>query len=452
MYLSKDVAYLRGDTVVVTIEEAGRNTSAATAEALKTAIKVTELTNNTSLLLDANEDGVNTGRFMAYIETGSVTTGGASSSIRSNTGIILATQGGTATVVYTDTTPVTADITRTLAFSSSDATIAFNDNTYQCWSFVGVTLDDAEQNEDNGTSDSMADGVTIEMVSGSGLVMMRAAANGGTKMMMVETGTDTGTFRGSIQLVPVGAGTVDYVQIEAKPDDTPKLNYVDNITTTGIPITATATATVVTGTVTTGNIAGRVVDENGGGINDAGVNLIQQDFTVKTVATSNVQNADGTYIFTNVPVDNYAITASKTGFETNSANVINTDFVETATGLAATAGDIVLIQITCTTEIAATIEADPSSLTIPKGESRDVTVIVKGENECFVDGAHVKMHVDDEDQEYMKVSPRKQTTGADGQAVFAVKARQSGGKGKIEFKVKDAGNVKTKVKVETVKE
>ena len=182
------------------------------------------------------------------------------------------------------------------------------------------------------------------------------------------------------------------------------------------------------------------------------MNLIQQDFTVKTVATSNVQNADGTYIFQNVPVDDYAITASKTGFETNSANVINTDFVETATGLAATAGDIVLIQITCTTEIAATIEADPSSLTIPKGESRDVTVIVKGENECFVDGADVKAKfADDEDKEYMNVKPRKQTTGADGQAVFAVKARQSGGKGKIKFKVKDVDHVKTKVKVETVK-
>src|SRR3990167_251468 len=129
--LSKEAAYLSGDTVVVTVVDADRDSDAALADTLTTALKVTALNYYAGgdLTLDLKENAVNSGTFLATIKTGTITSGGASvssranlsspyfhiktetatsggasSSVRSNIGTVKATQGGTATVIYTDTT------------------------------------------------------------------------------------------------------------------------------------------------------------------------------------------------------------------------------------------------------------------------------------------------------------------------------------------------------------
>ena len=112
-FLSKYTAYLSGDTIVATVIDADRNTGATSEDTLTTAIKVentSDLTKN--LFLDLKENGLNSGTFLATIKTGTTTTGGASSSIRANSGTIKATQGGTATVIYTDTTPAASTLTK----------------------------------------------------------------------------------------------------------------------------------------------------------------------------------------------------------------------------------------------------------------------------------------------------------------------------------------------------
>ena len=190
--LSKEVAYLSGDTVAVAVVDADRNSNAASEDTLTTALKVTALNYfaGGDLTLDMKENAVNSGTFLATIKTGTTTIGGASSSTRSNIGTIKTVQGGTATVIYTDTTPNTSTITKTLSFSSSDATMKFDAESYTVGSYAVITHVDAEENSDNTKEDTLLNHAVIETSS-----INRAW------LSLVETGADTGTFKGSILVI-----------------------------------------------------------------------------------------------------------------------------------------------------------------------------------------------------------------------------------------------------------
>lgn len=228
--LSKEVAYLTGDTIVVTLSDTDRNTNSTFADILTTAIKVRESHSviGTILLLDLNEDGVNSGTFLATITTGTTTAGGASSGKRANNGIIKATQGGTATVMYTDTTP----LSKTVTFSSFDATISFSADTYPVGSYAEITLADAERNRDHTKVESLLNDVAIE-----------TSSMNGTRVKMIETGVDTGSFIGSIRVMESG-GTLEFERIQVTAGDILLITYNDEITTTGFPMPITDTASV----------------------------------------------------------------------------------------------------------------------------------------------------------------------------------------------------------------
>jgi len=233
--LSKYTAYLSGDTIVATVIDADRNTGATSEDTLTTAIKVentSDLTKN--LFLDLIENGLNSGTFLATIKTGTTTTGGASSSIRTNSGTIKATQGGTATVIYTDTTPTASTLTKTLALSSFDALLFFNNDAYPLNSYAGMTLADAERNVNHTEAESLLNDVFIETSSFNI-----------TRARMIETGADTGTFVGSIQ-VAAGGGTLELERIQAAAGDTLVIRYIDEINTTGSLRAVTDTASVAT--------------------------------------------------------------------------------------------------------------------------------------------------------------------------------------------------------------
>src|SRR3990167_1496460 len=240
LFLSKYIAYLSGDTIVATVIDADRNTGATLEDTLTTAIKITgsNYSIGTDMLLDIKEDGVNSGTFLATIKTGTTTVGGASSSTRANSGIIKAIQGGTATVVYTDTTPNASTITKTLFFSSFDATLVFNANTYSLDSYAGITLADAERNANHMEAETLSTDVFIET---SSLNI--------TRLKMIETGADTGTFIGSIQVAD--EDTLEFDRIQATVGDTLKITYVDEINTTGSARVVTDTASVVEAVVPT---------------------------------------------------------------------------------------------------------------------------------------------------------------------------------------------------------
>ena len=259
MSLSKAVAYLSGDTVAVMVVDADRDANATSEDTLTTALKVTAVNyyGGGDLILDLKENAVNSGTFLATIKTGTVTTGGASvnsranlsspyfhiktetatsvgasSSVRSNLGTIKTVQGGTATVVYTDTAPSASTITKTLSFYCSDATLVFDAESFTVGSYAVVTHVDAEENEDATKVNTLLNHAVIETSS-----INRAW------MKLAETGADTGTFKGSI-LVSSDA-TLDYERIQASNGDALTAGCTDEINTSGAPRQVTAVSRVV---------------------------------------------------------------------------------------------------------------------------------------------------------------------------------------------------------------
>ncbi|MCR4300767.1 MAG: Ig-like domain-containing protein, partial [Sulfuricaulis sp.] len=181
--LSKEVAYLSGDTVIVTVADNDRNTGAETEEILTTAIKITgdNYYIGNDLLLDLNEDGADSGTFLATIKTGTTTSGGADSVERSNIGVVYAIQDGTVTVTYSPDAFVS--VAKKLSFSSFDAQLSFDRPVYRIGEYAGITLKDAESNADHATAETLTDEVYIDTSSFN---------TAGVRML--ETGTDTGVF------------------------------------------------------------------------------------------------------------------------------------------------------------------------------------------------------------------------------------------------------------------
>jgi len=152
--LSKDTAYLFGDTVVAMVVDVDRNTSLTAADTLTTALKLTgsNYSVGTDLLMNLVESGVNTSTFLATITTGTTTSGGGTGA---NSGTVKAIQGGIANVIYTDIAPSTSSATKSLSFSASDATLAFDADSYSLGSYALIILVDAERNTSSTTAQSL---------------------------------------------------------------------------------------------------------------------------------------------------------------------------------------------------------------------------------------------------------------------------------------------------------
>ena len=332
LYLNKAVAYLSGDTVAVTVVDADRDANAASEDTLTTAIKVTALNYfaGGDLILDLKENAVNSGTFLATIKTGTTTTGGASSSTRSNIGTIKTVQGGTATVIYTDTAPDASTITKTLSFSSSDATLAFGAESYAVGSYAVVTLVDAEENGDATLVDTLLNHAAIETSS-----VNRAW------MKLVETGIDTGTFKGSI-LVSSEA-TLDYERIQSSGGDTLTAGCTDEINTSGAPRQVTAVSRVVSAAATpspsitpaptptvmatptpsyTAIISGRVADTKGRPVESAKVSIVNKDTEAREEATT---DGNGLFVFIGLAAGEYEISANKNGSKSSQKTVTLAD-------------------------------------------------------------------------------------------------------------------------------
>ena len=99
-------------------------------------------------------------------------------------------------------------------------------------------------------------------------------------------------------------------------------------------------------------------------------------------------------------------------------------------------------------EEAVDIEASPSELTLSKKEGNTVTITITGNGGCPIEGDTVKARIDSNDEELLKVSPKKQTTDANGEAVFMITAKNKAGNAAVKFK---DGDLSTQVNVTVVK-
>ena len=243
--LSKSTAYLSGDAVVATVIDADRNETNNDVDWLNTAIRVTGVdysVGGTDLILDLQETGVNTGTFLATIKTAGGTTTqnstAATGGSNDNEGDIKTIQDVTANVIYTDTSPSSESVTKQVSFSSYDATIAFNADSYELGQSAIITMADAEQNTNNETAQTLLDSVFV-----------KTSPSNVAKVRMVENGADTGTFVGSIQVASSGA-TTDLQKIVAASGDTLTSTYTDEVNTSGSTRLVTDTASVVAAAAT----------------------------------------------------------------------------------------------------------------------------------------------------------------------------------------------------------
>ena len=333
--LSKDTAYLDGDTIVATVVDTDRNTTSA-ADTLTTAIKVTgsNYSVGTDLNLNLVENGVNTGTFLATFKTGTTTNTGATPQV------VKAIRSGVVNVIYTDTSPSSSTVTKTLSFSEFDATMLFDAESYGLGSYATITLADAERNNVHTSAQTLLSDVFIQTSSVNS-----------TKVRMIETGADTGTFLGSIQVASSG-GTTEFTRIQAAEGEELTITYIDETNTTGssrtvtdtaavtaavtpsptpsptatvsvtptATPTATATATPVesptatvspTPPVTTGTVNGFVTDADTG---DPIEGAVVRNQTGVFTGTTDV---DGFYEIANVQAGDRTFTASATGYTTS---------------------------------------------------------------------------------------------------------------------------------------
>ncbi|HHT9144040.1 MAG TPA: hypothetical protein ACFYD8_13395 [Candidatus Wujingus californicus] len=241
--LSKSTAYLSGDTIVATVVDVDRNVTVNDIDWLNTAIRVTGAdysVGGTDLLLDLKETGVNSGTFLATIHTAGGTTiqNTSATTANDNEGDLKTIQGGTANVIYTDTSPSNSSVTKQVTFSAYDATIEFDADAYGLNSYATIIMADAEQNTNIETAQTLLDSVFIQTSSSNAV-----------KVRMTENSLDTGTFIGSI-LVATNGATTDYSQIVASEGQTLTTTYSDEINTTGSSRNISDTASVVLATPT----------------------------------------------------------------------------------------------------------------------------------------------------------------------------------------------------------
>jgi hypothetical protein len=295
--LSKDSAYLSGDTVVASVVDADRDTTTS-EDSLTTAIKISGANYNIGedVFLNLTETGGNTGSFVATFTTTSGDTSGTA---------IKSIQGGILNVVYTDTSPQNATASKLLGLSACDAEMAFDADVFGLTSFATVTLSDCERNNNSSNIQTLLNDVFISSSSGAS-----------TKVRMVETGNDTGIFAGSIRLVSTG-GTIEFSQIQAAVGDTLLISYFDTTTVDGTTKQVSDTATVTE--VVTGNITGRVTNAaTGDGINGATVTV---ESTGQQGTTASVQGQDGVYVIQGVPVGPQTLAVAANGFTSESEDV-----------------------------------------------------------------------------------------------------------------------------------
>ncbi len=451
--LSKDTAFLSGDTVVATVVDVDRNTSLTSEDRLTSALKVTgsNYSVGTDLTLDLVENGVNTGTFLATITTGTTTVGGTSPI---NSGTIKTAQGGIANVIYTDTAPASSSATKNLSFSSSDATLAYDAESYNLGSYALVTLVDAERNTSITVAQSLLSDVFIQTSSANS-----------TKIRMVETAADTGTFKGSIQVASSG-GSTEFTRIQAAEGDTLKISYIDEVNTTGSSRTVTDTATVAaaatptpTPTVAptpspTPTVGPTVVPSptvvptpSGGVIVGSVVDAVSTaPIAGATVSTdtggySATTDAAGSYTIADVAAGDYTVTASATGYDSSSqavtvvAGAVASANFALAPSLPTSPTPTVTPTPVCEPEA---ISVSPTSLKLKRNKSGDVTVTVTGDTCDVVEGETVTATINAAGKKRISVLPTSAATDASGQATFTITAKKKTGSARVTFKAGDA--------------
>jgi hypothetical protein len=280
-----------------------------------------------------------------------------------------------------------------------------------------------------------------------------------TRVRMVESGADTGTFLGSIQVVSSG-DTTEYSKITAVEGDTLKITYLDEVNTTGSSRTVTDTALVTeaiptptpspTGSPGPSPTPGpspipTVTPPSGGVITGSVVDalttlpIVGATISTDPVTETATTGPDGNYTILNVPAGDYTVTASATGYESSSLPVEGAvvTVVEGAVSpanfalvpaLPTTPTPIVTPTPTPTPCVVESITVSPTSLKLKKKKSKTVTVTVGCPDET------VTATTTKAGRKIISISPASRVTDASGEAKFRIKAKTKAGNAKVTLK------------------
>ncbi len=401
--MSKDTAYLSGDTIVATVVDADRNTGASSEETMTSSLKVTgsNYSIGTDLYLNLKETGVNTGTFVSTITTigGTTTSAGGGNS---TSGTLPTVQSGIVSVSYIDTVPSASTSTKTLNLSAYDATLNFDADSYSLGNYALVTLADAEQNTNATTAGTLLSSVFIQ-----------TSSSNATKVKVVENGVDTGTFVGSIKVASSG-GTTEYNQIQAAEGEMLTITYIDQQNTSGSSQTRTDTASV-TAAVATPTPA---VSPSPG----ASPVVTATPTVAPTVTLPPITPLPTVTLPPITPLPSITLPPI-TPLPSPSPVVSPSPEPE------------------CEAE---TISVSPSKLTLKKKKSGSVTVTVTGDEGCAVEGETVTVTLTSASKKRVSVTPTSASTDASGQATFTITAKKKTGNARVTFKV---GSVKKSITV-----
>jgi len=154
-------------------------------------------------------------------------------------------------------------------------------------------------------------------------------------------------------------------------------------------------------------------------------------------------DATGTYTIPDVAAGDYTVTASATGYDSSSQPF-------TAVGGAATALNFALVPTLPTTPtptpncVPKSISASQSKLMFKRKQSKDLTVTVKGENDCLVDGETVTATINNAGKKRISILPSSAITDSNGETTFVITAKNKTGNARVTFK---AGDLKKSIVV-----
>ncbi|MCF6147828.1 MAG: hypothetical protein E3K37_04125 [Candidatus Kuenenia sp.] len=299
--LSKNEAFLNGDSVVVTLEDSDL-TGNGTQD-----VYVTSSSGAGSITVSLAETAISSGQFTGTFQTGAET----SSSTTPKT--IRSVANGTLTVTYQETSPA-RDVTAQVSTKNFGAVIDITSDAVGLGGNAIVSLHDPESNTSIGSENIVSAKVTSTTDST------------GVTLNLTETGSDTGSFLGTILVS--SSSSLQNTRIQAATGDTITAAFTDSPDADGSTSVVTDTATVgeeviptptpavtpgvtPTATVTpvaTGSVAGFVTDEETGlGIEGAVVANLSGLFTGTTDST-------GYYQIDGIPEGTYTFTATATGY------------------------------------------------------------------------------------------------------------------------------------------
>lgn len=419
-----------GGNAVVSLYDPESNTSIETANIVGT-VRVTSTTDSTGVILQLTETGLDTGSFLGTIlvssdsslqnsriqaATGNTITATFTDSPNASGGTSVVTDSATVGEVATPSPSPTPGVTPSPGVSPTPGATV----TPEASPTPTVTPPGTGSVEgfvtDAGTGLGIA-GATVR--NQSGVFTGTTDADGYYSIVNVEAGTRTFTA------LALGYNNSAPAVIVVTAGETTNLDFalVAAVTTSPTPtptVTPPPTATLVvavTDVVTGDPIAGATVTVDG---------------------QSGVTDASGGATFT-LEAGDYEVSVSATGYTTSVGTVTVTPLV---TILPVTLEPKVCPEPDEAVASAATVT--PDSLSLTKGDSEDVIVLVTDEDGCPAQGVKVKRKLTSANKKKIKVTPASETTDTSGQATFTVKAKKNKGKANVKFAVK---GVKDKPKV-----